>query len=136
MMAEINVTPFVDVMLVLLVIFMVTAPLMTTGVELDLPRAEAPPMNAEPNQLVVSMAADETYTLSGMGMDEGLRLTLPELQTRLAAFGESNGDVPVFVRADGQLPYEKVLQLLAIAKDSGIPKVGLVTQPGPPTEGR
>jgi biopolymer transport protein TolR len=129
-MADINVTPFVDVMLVLLIIFMVTAPLMATGVELDLPRAEAPPMNAEENQLVVSMKADDTYYLSGVGDGAELRLTLPELEAKLRAFGESNADRPVFVRADGSLPYEKVLQLLAIAKEAGIPKVGLVTQPG------
>lgn len=124
MMSEINVTPFVDVMLVLLIIFMVTAPLMTTGVEMDLPRAEAPPLNAQEEQLILSVTANEEYYINDT------KLTWAEMQTKLKAIAESNPDQPVFVRADGKLPYEKVLQLLALAKDSGIPKVGLVTQPG------
>ena len=99
MMSEINVTPFVDVMLVLLIIFMVTAPLMTTGVELDLPRAEAPPVNAQPDQLVISMTVDEQYYLSGAGGDEGLKMSIDELTTKLGAFAESNPDRPVICRA-------------------------------------
>lgn len=132
LMAEINVTPFVDVMLVLLIIFMVTAPLMTTGVEMDLPRAEAPPLDAAQEQLVLSVTADEVYYINET------KLTYDELQTKLKAIAESNPDQPVFVRADGKLPYEKVMQLLAVAKGAGVAKVGLITQPGPPptTEGK
>lgn len=126
MMSEINVTPFVDVMLVLLIIFMVTAPLMTTGVDLDLPRAEAPPLNSTEEQLVLSVTGAEEYYINDT------KLSFPELQVKLKAIAESNPDQPVFVRADGKLPYEKVLQVLAIAKSAGVPKVGLVTQPGPP----
>jgi biopolymer transport protein TolR len=125
LMAEINVTPFVDVMLVLLIIFMVTAPLMTTGVALDLPRAEAPPLGADEDQLVLSVTAEEHYFL---GKNE---FPLDELKKKLAAIAEANPDQQVFVRADGKLQYEKVLQLLAVAQNAGIPKVGLVTQPGP-----
>jgi biopolymer transport protein TolR len=127
-MAEINVTPFVDVMLVLLIIFMVTAPLMTTGVELDLPRAEAQSLAAE-NQLVLSMTATEQIFLSdGSGNDR--EIPLAELPAKLKAISEANPNRPVFVRADGALRYEKVLQLLDLAKNAGIVKVGLVTQPG------
>ncbi len=130
-MSEINVTPFVDVMLVLLIIFMVTAPLMTTGVEMDLPRAEAPSLVAE-NQLVLSMTGKEEYFLSdGSGQDR--QILKEELAIKLKAIAEANPDRPVFVRADGALPYEKVLQLLAAARNAGIVKVGLVTQPGAPT---
>ena len=125
MMSDINVTPFVDVALVLLIIFMVTAPLMTTGVELDLPRSEAPPLTAPEEQLVLSVTADERYFLNEA------EFPLAELKTRLAALADANPDQPVFVRADGKLPYEKVMQLLAFAKAAGIPKVGLVTEPGP-----
>lgn len=126
-MSEINVTPFVDVMLVLLIIFMVTAPMMTTGVELDLPRAEAQAMTAE-NQLVLSMTADEQYFISdGSGNDRDVPLN--ELPAKLRAIAEANPDRPVFVRADGSLRYDKVLQLLDLAKDAGIVKVGLVTDP-------
>jgi biopolymer transport protein TolR len=129
MMSEINVTPFVDVMLVLLIIFMVTAPLMTTGVALDLPRAEAPPLGGDPEQLVLSVTGDERYYL---GKNE---FPLEELKTRLAAIAKEKPDQQVFVRADGKLQYEKVLQLLAVAQDSGVAKVGLVTQPGAVEEG-
>ncbi len=127
-MSEINVTPFVDVMLVLLIIFMVTAPLMTTGVELDLPQAAAPSMAAE-NQLVISLDAAERYFLSdGTGGDR--EVPVAELPVKLKAIAAASPDRPVFVRADGALPYEKVLQLLAMARNAGIVKVGLVTEPG------
>ncbi|MFN7143485.1 MAG: protein TolR [Myxococcota bacterium] len=124
MMSEINVTPFVDVMLVLLIIFMVTAPLMTTGVALDLPRAEAPPLGADEEQLVLSVTGAEKYYL---GKNE---FPLEELKVKLAAIAKENPDQQVFVRADGSLQYEKVLQLLAVAQTAGVAKVGLVTQPG------
>ena len=127
-MSEINVTPFVDVTLVLLIIFMVTAPLMTTGVELDLPQAAAPSLAAE-NQLVISLDATERYFLSdGTGGDR--EVPAAELPVKLKAIAAANPDRPVFVRADGALPYEKVLQLLAMARNAGIVKVGLVTEPG------
>lgn len=127
MMSEINVTPFVDVVLVLLIIFMVTAPLMTTGVDIDLPRAEAPPMNATPDQLVITMDADGSYQL-GRG-SELKDVSLEQLQANLANEAKLHPDQPVFVSADGKLQYEQVLQLLALAKDAGVPKVGLMTQP-------
>ncbi len=126
MMSEINVTPFVDVMLVLLVIFMVTAPMMTSGVDLDLPRAEAPALNAENDQLVLSIDGEERYYIGEESFP------FEQLPSKLRAIAEARPDRPVFVRADGALPYEKVLQLLAIAKNAGIPKVGLVTRPAAP----
>lgn len=125
MMSEINVTPFVDVMLVLLIIFMVTAPLMTTGVEMELPRADAPPLPTDEEQLVLSITADERFFLNDTAFTEA------ELVARLGAIARANPDQQLFVRADGKLPYERVLQLLAVARASGVAKVGLVTQPGP-----
>jgi biopolymer transport protein TolR len=124
MMSEINVTPFVDVMLVLLIIFMVTAPLMSTGVEMDLPRADAPALATDEDQLVLSIDKDARYVLQDQ------TFTLEELKPRLAAIAEANPGKPMFVRADGKLPYETVLQALAVARASGMTKVGLVTQPG------
>ncbi len=124
MMSEINVTPFVDVMLVLLIIFMVTAPMMTAGVELDLPRAEAPTLTSDEDQLVLSISKEESYFIGKESFP------LAEMPAKLAAIAEANPGQQVFVRADGTLPYEKVLQLLAMAKNAGIVKVGLVTQPG------
>lgn len=125
MMSEINVTPFVDVMLVLLIIFMVTAPMMTTGVELDLPRAEAAPLTGSDDQLILSITAKEEYYIGDRGF------SFEDMQAKLTVISKENPDQPVFVRADGTLPYERVLQLLAVAKNAGITKVGLVTQPGP-----
>lgn len=125
MMSEINVTPFVDVVLVLLIIFMVTAPLMTTGVEMELPRADAPPLPTDEEQLVLSITADERFFLNDTAFTEA------ELVSRLGAIAQANPDQQLFVRADGKLPYERVLQLLAVARASGVAKVGLVTQPGP-----
>ena len=124
MMSEINVTPFVDVMLVLLIIFMVTAPLMSTGVEMDLPRADAPALATDEDQLVLSIDKDARYFLQDQ------TFSLEELKPRLAAIAEANPGKPMFVRADGKLPYETVLQALAVARASGMTKVGLVTQPG------
>ena len=124
MMSEINVTPFVDVMLVLLIIFMVTAPMMTAGVELDLPRAEAPTLTSDEDQLVLSISKEESYFIGKESFP------LAEMPVKLAAIAAANPGQQVFVRADGSLPYEKVLQLLAMAKGAGIVKVGLVTQPG------
>ncbi|MDP2306840.1 MAG: biopolymer transporter ExbD [Pseudomonadota bacterium] len=129
LMADINVTPFVDVMLVLLIIFMVTAPLMTTGVALELPRAEAPSLAPDEDQLVLSVTADETYYLGKNAFP------LEELKVKLAAIAKANPEQQMFVRADGKLAYEKVLQLLAVAQNAGVAKVGLVTQPGPVVEG-
>jgi len=124
MMSEINVTPFVDVMLVLLIIFMVTAPLMTTGVQLDLPRADAPALATDEEQLVLSVDAESKYFLQDQPFGA------EELRVRLSAIAQANPGQPLFVRADGKLPYETVLQALALARASGMTKVGLVTQPG------
>lgn len=125
MMAEINVTPFVDVMLVLLIIFMVTAPMMTTGLEVELPRAEAPALSQdEDSQMVLGITADGTYIL------QEREFTLEELQAKLPAIVKANPDQDVFLQADGQVPYEKVAQLMALCTKAGIPRVGLVTQPG------
>lgn len=131
LMAEINVTPFVDVMLVLLIIFMVTAPLMTTGVSIELPHAEAPPLTGADDQLVVGMKADETYTLHRGSATESV-VTLEQLTANLTLEGKNHPKAQVFVSADGSLKYEKVMQLLALAKSCGIPQVGLVTQPAAP----
>ncbi len=127
MMSEINVTPFVDVMLVLLIIFMVTAPMMTTGVELDLPRAEAAPLTGSDDQLILSITAAEEYYIGDRVF------SFDDMLAKLTVIAKENPEQPVFVRADGTLPYERVLQLLAVAKNAGITKVGLVTQPGPVT---
>ncbi|MCB9743301.1 MAG: protein TolR [Alphaproteobacteria bacterium] len=127
MMAEINVTPFVDVMLVLLIIFMVTAPMMVQGLEVDLPRAEAPPLESADDQLLLILDKEgRVFIKSG---EEAREVPADQLPQRLAAIKESNPDQAVFVQADGALPYADVMRLMAAAKAAGIGKVGLVTQP-------
>ncbi len=128
MMSEINVTPFVDVMLVLLIIFMVTAPMMTTGVDIDLPSANTPPATLTGDQLVISMAQDGTLSLA-RGTDPAQPVTREQLGANLVEEGKQNPGQAVFVQADGKLAYQEIMTLLELAKQSGIPKVGLVTQP-------
>jgi biopolymer transport protein TolR len=126
-MADINVTPLVDVMLVLLIIFMITAPMMNNaGVEIDLPKADAPPLAMEDeDQLILSMQEDGMVLLN----DLDTPFTLEELEGRLRGIAEANPDRPVFLRADGDLPYRRVVKLLETAKKAGMPRVGLVFDP-------
>ncbi len=127
MMADINVTPFVDVMLVLLIIFMVTAPMMTTGMKVELPRAQAPAMAMDTEtQMVLSITAEGRYYINKN------EFTIEELGPKLEAIARNNPDQDVFLQADGQVPYEKVAQLLALATNAGIARLGMVTQPGGP----
>ncbi|MBW1878981.1 MAG: ExbD/TolR family protein [Deltaproteobacteria bacterium] len=124
-MSDINVTPLVDVMLVLLIIFMVTAPLLNAGVDIDLPKADAPPLVMDQeHQLILSIDEDLTYSI-----DES---TFPreEIPQRLAAIANANPDQPVFLRADGDVPYKYVAELLAAAKNAGFPRLGMVMQHG------
>ena len=128
MMSEINVTPFVDVMLVLLIIFMVTAPMMVQGVDIELPKSQSPPLVSEEEQLVLSLTADGKYFINES------EFTFEELQVKLRAIREANPDQAIFVKADGALPYEKVIRMMSVAQAAGIGKVGLVTQPGVASE--
>jgi biopolymer transport protein TolR len=130
MMAEINVTPFVDVMLVLLIIFMVTAPLMTTGMEVELPRTDAPTLTMDQDdQLILSITAEGRYYINEHDF------TIEELRPKLVAIAKANPDQELFLRADGAVPYEKVAQLMALCTQAGISKMGMVTQPGIGLEG-
>jgi len=124
MMSEINVTPFVDVMLVLLIIFMVTAPLMTTGMNVELPRTDAPPLPLAEKQMVLSITAEGAYYINEH------EFGIEELGPKLAAIVRANPEQEVFLKADGKVPYEKVAQLVALCTNAGVPKLGLVTQPG------
>ena len=122
-MGEINVTPFVDVMLVLLIIFMVTAPLLTQGVDVDLPKADAPPLDMSEEQLVVSIDKDLNFYINESSF------TGDEMPTKLAAIAEANPGQPIFLQADGDVPYREVARLLGAAKLAGFPRVGMVFSP-------
>ena len=128
--AEINVTPFVDVMLVLLIIFMVTAPLMATGVPLDLPQAKGKQIetqNKEP--LVVSISKDNKIFL---GQEEKTPTTLDDLVNKLRAVAGARGgtDEPVFVRGATLAEYGFVTRVLARISEAGFRKLSLVTEAG------
>jgi biopolymer transport protein TolR len=123
-MGEINVTPLVDVMLVLLIIFMVTAPLMNAGVDIDLPKEQAPPTSMEPNQLLLKIDKNHNYFI------QDNQFTAEEMPAKLKGIAEANPDQAVFLLADGSVPYNEVAFLLAAAKSAGIPRVGLVFEPG------
>jgi biopolymer transport protein TolR len=126
-MSDINVTPLVDVMLVLVIIFMITAPMLNNaGVEIDLPKAETPPMNMDDDdQLILSMNGERQVFLN----EDPTPYTVEELPARLRAIAEAKPDRPVFLRADGDLPYREVVHLLEIAKAAGMPRIGLVFDP-------
>jgi Biopolymer transport protein len=120
--AEINVTPLVDVMLVLLIIFMVTAPLMMSQLPITLPKASLQEMGKPRQPLIVSIDADGNYFINSE------QLPLDQLQTQLAGMSKTEGDNVVFVRADKGLPYGKVVDLLQIVGDAGFYKVSLMAQ--------
>lgn len=122
-LSEINVTPLVDVMLVLLIIFMVAAPMLTTGVNVDLPKAEAPRMNIDEEHPLITVRRDQRIFL----FDE--EVSLDVLQQRLVTDERIRNVDEVFVQADEQVPYGAVAQVLALVRQAGIGKMGLVTDP-------
>ena len=121
-MGEINVTPFVDVMLVLLIVFMVTAPLLTVGVEVDLPKTKAGAINADASPLVVSIKADGSLYLQEAAVDAEV------LIPRLKAISNANPDVRIFVRGDKAVTYGDVLGVMGRIQAAGFEKVALVAQ--------
>ena len=124
-MADINVTPLVDVMLVLLIIFMVTAPMLNNaGIEIDLPREEAPPLDQNEDQLILTIDSELRVYIDDQEFPR------EEMRTKLAAIAKANPELPIFLRADGTVPYKEVANLPAAAKDAGMPRVGLVFEPG------
>ena len=128
-LSEINVTPLVDVMLVLLIIFMISAPLLTVGVPLQLPKTEAGAIRDQNDPLTVSIRADGTVFLN-------------ENQTPFAALSPTLADIagkspakPIYVRADGRAPYAIVAQVMAALSSSGFTSINLITDTGGPSSG-
>ena len=125
-LSEINVTPLVDVMLVLLIIFMVTAPLMTSGVSVDLPKTNAQPLNSDSQPLTVSIDASGKIFLQNQEVD------LPDLVAKLQAIAQNNQDRRIFVRGDKDLAYGRIMQVMGTIAQGGFSKVALLAeQPGP-----
>ncbi len=126
-MAEINVTPFVDVMLVLLIIFMVAAPLLTVGVPLELPKTAAQAVPAEPEEpLSVSVTPEGPIMVMTTEVPED------ELITRLRAVAEERQSDKIYLRADGAIPYARIMQVMGALNAAGFYNIVLVTEAGGP----
>ena len=121
-MSEINVTPLVDVMLVLLIIFMVTAPLMTSGVSVDLPKTDAKPLNSDSQPLTVTIDASGKIFLQDQGVE------LAELVAKLQAIAQNNQDRRIFVRGDKDLAYGRIMQVMGTITQGGFTKVALLAE--------
>jgi biopolymer transport protein TolR len=129
-MSEINVTPFVDVMLVLLVIFMVAAPLMTVGVPVELPKTAATALPSEEQEPLTV-----TLTRDGLILIQTTETAADELIPKLRAIQAERRDDKLFLRADGAIPYEAVMQVMGALNAGGFRNIGLVTDGGGPTMG-
>ena len=121
-MSQINVTPFVDVMLVLLIVFMITAPLLTVGVSVDLPKTKASQLNSKGDPIIVSIKQNGELFIQERAIDP-LKL-LP----RLKAISSGNKNLKIYVRGDKNVPYGVVLNTIAKIKSSGFKKVALVAK--------
>ncbi len=120
-MHEINVTPLVDVMLVLLIVFMVAAPLMTVGVPIELPKTQAKQMNSSVEPLTITVQADKTIFL------QETKIPLEELQPKLQAIAKNGYEEQIFVRADTNVSYGSVMEVMGLLNGAGYRKIGLVT---------
>ena len=128
-MSEINMTPLVDVMLVLLIIFMATAPVIMQGVTVDLPQADSQPMSEDQKvPVVASVDATGRYFLD-IGDSHRETLDLVDLAGQVAQYLRMNPESPVVVQGDAKVPYDAVVQLMAALKEAGVPSVGLMTEP-------
>jgi len=121
--SEINVTPFVDVMLVLLIIFMITAPLLTVGVQVELPKSNADALQSDNEPLEVTISAEGTIFI------QELEITLKELVPKLIAITDNRLDTRIYVRGDEIIDYGSVMKLLGELSGSGFSKVALITKP-------
>lgn len=126
-MAEINVVPYIDVMLVLLIIFMITAPLLQLGVELDLPQADAAPLEDSEDPIVVNVTETGDFYLTIDGESE--LIDAQTLTTKVAAFVRRSPEVPVLIGGDRGVPYGRVYEAMVVLQQAGVAKVGLMSDP-------
>lgn len=129
-MAEINVVPYIDVTLVLLIIFMITAPLIQSGVDVDLPQADAKQINQDdmPTPVIITITqSGEFYIDIGNGED-GEPVSVGEVLLLTAAVRKNKPETQVYIRGDKQVEYGKVVTVMAALKEAGVPNVGLMTE--------
>ena len=128
LMSDINVTPFVDVMLVLLIIFMVTAPMMMQGVDVSLPAATSDPLPAEQEQLMITIDKNNRIYLNNIAVG------LENLKEKLSKIVETRGSREVYIRADKDISYGMVVRVMSEVKEAGVENLGMVTIPFEGTE--
>ncbi|MFT7530289.1 MAG: biopolymer transport protein TolR [Gammaproteobacteria bacterium] len=124
-MSEINVVPYIDVMLVLLIIFMVTAPLLTQGVKVDLPIASSEPVDDPEEPFVLTVNKQGEYFVND---DETAVESLNEIRVKAQAVLRSNASLSFLVRGDGEVNYQFVIDAISMLREAGVPSVGLVTK--------
>ncbi|MBN1905010.1 MAG: protein TolR [Deltaproteobacteria bacterium] len=123
LMSDINVTPFVDIMLVLLIIFMVTSPMMTQGVDVNLPQTQAKEIKTEEDPLILTVDINKEITI------EKHKIEINELEEKLAAMFKYRNNKELLLRADKDIPYGFIMQVTARIKGAGIEKLGMITEP-------
>ena len=123
LLSEINVTPFVDVMLVLLIIFMVTAPLMIQGVNVSLPEASSGPLSSDEETLIISIDRDNQVFINDLKVEFGF------LKEKLGKIMEGRSAKQVYLSADKNVSYGLVVQVMSEIKEAGVEKLGMVTEP-------
>ncbi len=122
-LSEINVTPFVDIMLVLLIVFMISAPLMQQGIQVNLPKANAGAIDDVPDQILLVVRKDKRILINEKKIPRG------QLRKKLRAIAQAKPSIQVFIQADRKLSYGFIAKVIAEVKQAKIQKVGLVTQP-------
>ncbi|NVK41656.1 MAG: protein TolR [Oceanospirillaceae bacterium] len=126
--SEINVVPYIDVMMVLLVIFMVTAPMLTQGVDVELPKASADPVDTEDSEpMIVTVDAEGRYYIN-IGGDEQAPVEAEEVGERVQKVLAANPEKLLLVKGDKRVDYDKVVRLMVLLQQAGAPSVGLVTE--------
>lgn len=125
-MSEINVVPYIDVMLVLLIVFMVTAPLLTKGITVELPQVDAPPIQNNQEPVIIAVDKKGQYFLN-LGKSPDKPVLLDELQDQVLKILRNKPNIPVLIEGDNEVPYGKVVFLMASLQAAGSTNVGLIT---------
>lgn len=131
-LAEINITPLVDVMLVLLIIFMVTAPFLQSGIDVDLPEAQSTAAPSGKDDKIITIDRSGQIFLTG---EEASSYSLQTLGPKLSTLFENQPNKTVYLKADKNVPYGSVVQVMAACKAAGIERIGMITQPEEPKGG-